>query len=157
MPKKLVLLSQSPGETKNIGSKLGALLKAGDVVLLNGELGAGKTTIAKAIAKGLGIKTDHYVVSPSYAIINEYNAKIKIYHFDLYRIDHQDEFFELGADEYFQGDGVCLVEWGDKFTDAMPKERLEVLLEHVSATQRRITIKAFGKGYGEIAKGITKL
>ena len=150
MPKKLVLLSQSQGETKNIGSKLGALLKAGDVVLLNGELGAGKTTIAKAIAKGLGIKTDRYVVSPSYAIINEYSAKIKIYHFDLYRIDHPDEFFELGADEYFQSDGVCLVEWGEKFADAMPKDRLEVLLEHIGTTQRRITIKAFGKGYNKI-------
>lgn len=150
MPKKLVLASLTLAETKKTGNALGALLRGGDVVLLNGELGAGKTTITKAVAKGLGIRSARYVVSPSYAIINEYDAKLKIYHFDLYRLESVDEFNELGAYEYFQGDGVSLIEWGDKFSEAMPKERLEILLEYAGEDKRDITITAYGKRYKEV-------
>jgi tRNA threonylcarbamoyladenosine biosynthesis protein TsaE len=154
MPKKLVLASNNLSETKKIGKALGRLLKSGDVVLLNGELGAGKTTLVKAVSTGLGIKSDHYVVSPSYAIINEYNANLKIYHFDFYRINNIDEFYELGPYEYLSGEGVCLIEWGDKFKDAMPKERLEILLEQTGTFKRRMTVTAFGRRYKEIAAGL---
>jgi tRNA threonylcarbamoyladenosine biosynthesis protein TsaE len=156
MPKKLTVNSSSLNETKKLGVKLGALLKTGDVILLSGELGAGKTTIAKAISKGLGIKSDHYVVSPSYAMINEYEADINIYHFDLYRLVSADELYDLGAYEYFQGDGVCLIEWGDRFIDAMPEERLELLLEHVTTNSRRISMTASGKRYEKIISGLKK-
>ena len=157
MPKKLAFLSHSLSETTQFGNKLGKILKAGDVVLLNGELGAGKTALAKGISKGLGLKSARYVVSPSYSIINEYNAKIKIYHFDLYRIATLDEFYGLGAHEYFNSSGVCLVEWGDKFANAIPKKRLEILLEHTGEKERKITITAFGKRYEEIVKGLNNL
>ena len=152
MPKKLALTSLSLNETKKLGNALGKALKGGDVVLLNGELGAGKTTITKSIAKGIGIKSARYVVSPSYAIINEYDAKLKIYHFDLYRLANADEFHELGAYEYLDSDGVCLIEWGDKFTEAMPNQRLELKLEHAGEKERNATLTAYGKRYEEILK-----
>ncbi len=150
MPKKLAFTSFNLSNTKKIGNMLGALLAAGDIVSLNGELGAGKTTIAKAISTGLGLKSDHYVVSPTFAIINEYHADVKIYHFDFYRLGDPSELDGIGAYEYFQSDGVCLIEWGDKFADALPKERLDVLLEHAGARQRTITFSPHGKRYAKI-------
>lgn len=156
MPKKLIFDSLILSETKKIGRTLGTLLREGDTVLLNGELGAGKTTVAKSISKGLGIKTMRYVVSPSYAIINEYDARIKIYHFDLYRLASAEEFEELGAYEYFGADGVCLIEWGDKFPDAMPKERLELLFEHAGGDKRDLTITASGNRYEKILAELKK-
>ncbi|MFC1855075.1 tRNA (adenosine(37)-N6)-threonylcarbamoyltransferase complex ATPase subunit type 1 TsaE [Thermodesulfobacteriota bacterium] len=156
MPKKLKLTDLSLKNTRQIGNMIGKMLKVSDTVLLNGTLGAGKTTLTKAISKGLGIKSDHYVVSPSYAIINEYLADLKIYHFDLYRIESPDEFFELGAYEYLQGDGVCIIEWADKFVDAMPKENLSILLEETKAGQnkRNMTLLATSKRYEAIIKSL---
>lgn len=147
MPERLLLDSKSKSETAKIGNNLGKLMSGGDVIILSGELGAGKTTIAKAISKGLGLQNVNQVISPSYAIINEYIAGIKIYHFDLYRISSQDELYEIGAFEYFQSDGVCIVEWGEKFIDSMPKERLEILLEHAGKNERKITLTPVGVKY----------
>ncbi len=154
MPDELFFNSSSLKETVKIGKMFGGLLKSGDVVLLSGELGAGKTTIAKAISLGIGLASDHYVVSPSYAIINEYNAGTMIYHFDLYRLGSIDELYELGAYEYFQSDGICLIEWGNSFLDAMPKERVEILLEYSGENCRTLKLSAIGKRYAGLIKAM---
>src|SRR5699024_10277506 len=89
-------------ETKEFGIKLGKVLKSGDIVCLNGDLGAGKTTLSKSIGLGLGV--DDYITSPTFNLINEYNGRIKMYHFDVYRLDHVDDLYDLGFEEYFHGD-----------------------------------------------------
>lgn len=111
-------------KTQKFGEWLGSNLKPGDVVCLNGELGAGKTTLTKSIAKGMGI--EDYVTSPTFNIINEYYGKLNLYHFDTYRLENIEEASYLGFDEYFYGDGVCVVEWADKIADFLPEEYLEI-------------------------------
>lgn len=110
--------------TEKFGEKLGSLLQAGDVICLNGELGAGKTTLTKNIAKGMGI--EDYVTSPTFSIINEYYGKLNLYHFDTYRLENVEEVSYLGFDEYFYGDGVCVIEWADRIAAFLPEEYLEI-------------------------------
>lgn len=110
--------------TEKFGEKLGSLLQAGDVICLNGELGAGKTTLTKNIAKGMGI--EDYVTSPTFSIINEYYGKLNLYHFDTYRLEDVEEVSYLGFDEYFYGDGVCVIEWADRIEAFLPEEYLEI-------------------------------
>lgn len=111
-------------ETEKFGIFLGENLKPGDVVCLNGDLGAGKTTLTKSIAKGLGI--DDYVTSPTFTIVNEYYGKTDLYHIDTYRLDDKIDVDYLGFDEYFYSDGVTIVEWAEKIKDALPEEYMEI-------------------------------
>ena len=111
-------------ETEKFGLFLGENLRPGDVVCLNGDLGAGKTTLTKSIAKGLGI--DDYVTSPTFTIVNEYYGKIDLYHIDTYRLDDMVDVDYLGFDEYFYSDGVTIVEWAEKIRDALPEEYMEI-------------------------------
>lgn len=111
-------------ETEKFGIFLGENLKPGDVVCLNGDLGAGKTTLTKSIAKGLGI--DDYVTSPTFTIVNEYYGKTDLYHIDTYRLDEKIDVDYLGFDEYFYSDGVTIVEWAEKIRDALPEEYMEI-------------------------------
>ena len=101
-------------------------IKPGDVVCLYGGLGAGKTAFAAGFAKGLGYAG--YVTSPTFTLINEYQASLPIYHFDLYRIEHEDEAYNIGADEFLFGDGVCVIEWADKIAGLLPERRYEVTI-----------------------------
>lgn len=111
-------------ETEKFGIFLGENLKPGDVVCLNGDLGAGKTTLTKSIAKGLGISD--YVTSPTFTIVNEYYGKTDLYHIDTYRLDDKIDVDYLGFDEYFYSDGVTIVEWAEKIRDALPEEYMEI-------------------------------
>ena len=111
-------------ETEKFGLFLGENLKPGDVVCLNGDLGAGKTTLTKSIAKGLGI--DDYVTSPTFTIVNEYYGKTDLYHIDTYRLDDMVDVDYLGFDEYFYSDGVTIVEWAEKIRDSLPEEYMEI-------------------------------
>ncbi|MHC5100145.1 tRNA (adenosine(37)-N6)-threonylcarbamoyltransferase complex ATPase subunit type 1 TsaE [Peptoniphilus genitalis] len=111
-------------ETEKFGIFLGENLKPGDVVCLNGDLGAGKTTLTKSIAKGLGI--DDYVTSPTFTIVNEYYGKTDLYHIDTYRLDEKIDVDYLGFDEYFYSDGVTIVEWAEKIRDALPEVYMEI-------------------------------
>lgn len=111
-------------ETEKFGIFLGENLKPGDVVCLNGDLGAGKTTLTKSIAKGLGISD--YVTSPTFTIVNEYYGKTDLYHIDTYRLDDKIDVDYLGFDEYFYSDGVTIVEWAEKIKDALPEEYMEI-------------------------------
>ncbi|MFA5319928.1 MAG: tRNA (adenosine(37)-N6)-threonylcarbamoyltransferase complex ATPase subunit type 1 TsaE [Candidatus Omnitrophota bacterium] len=112
--KNLKLVSVSPGQTREIGSRLARALAPGDVIFLRGRLGSGKTVFAKGIAAGLGINAAK-VISPTFVLIREYRGgRIPLYHFDLYRLDGPQQAAPLGLEEYIQGNGVCVVEWPEK-------------------------------------------
>lgn len=106
------LRSASVAETHHLGKLLGALLAPGDVVLLEGDLGAGKTALTQGIGAGLGVRS--VINSPTFTILKEYTGRLPLYHFDLYRIESPDEIYTLGFDDYFSGDGVCVVEWAER-------------------------------------------
>ncbi|MBN2645208.1 MAG: tRNA (adenosine(37)-N6)-threonylcarbamoyltransferase complex ATPase subunit type 1 TsaE [Desulfuromonadaceae bacterium] len=108
------LLSHSPQQTLELGRRLGEHLTGGALILLKGELGAGKTCFAAGLAHGLGVAQDRPITSPTYALMNSYQGRLPFYHFDLYRLADEDELLELGFDEYFFGEGVALVEWPER-------------------------------------------
>jgi tRNA threonylcarbamoyladenosine biosynthesis protein TsaE len=126
--------------TEAFGRRLGQLLFPGAVVALVGPLGAGKTHLVRAVAEGLGVKNPAAVNSPTFVLIQEYPARLPIYHFDAYRLSGPREFAELGVDEYFRGDGVCLVEWADKVEATLPTDHLRIEIEIVDATRRRFKL-----------------
>ncbi len=140
--------------TEALGRKLGALLFPGAVIALNGPLGAGKTHLTRAIAEGLQVRNPAAVNSPTFVLIQEYPARLPIYHFDAYRLSGSREFAELGVDEYFNGDGVCIVEWADKVPEAMPAERLDIRIEVLGDTERRFTMTATGERYAAMLKSL---
>lgn len=109
------------------GRRLSQLLKPGDVIGFFGELGSGKTRTIQGICQGLGC--DDQVTSPTFTIINEYRAKFPIFHFDLYRIESEQEIFDLGYEEYFYDDGICLIEWAERIQSLLPVNHLEVYLK----------------------------
>lgn len=115
-------------QTEAFGRALGAGLRPGTVVALNGPLGAGKTRLVRAIVAGLGGDPD-VVSSPTFVLIHEYEARCPVYHFDTYRLGNVEEFVELGVQELFEGEGVCLVEWAERVEEALPEERLTVRIE----------------------------
>jgi tRNA threonylcarbamoyladenosine biosynthesis protein TsaE len=141
---------RSLAETETLGRRLGAHLFAGAVVALIGPLGAGKTQLARAIAVGLDIANPAVVNSPTFVLIQEYAARLPIYHFDAYRLRSEAEFADLGVHEYFEGHGVCLVEWADKVPTTLPKERLEVRIAITAEEARHIEVTPFGARYLEL-------
>ena len=143
---KKAFTTNSPEETKCLGKKIGKLLKAGNVVALIGNLGAGKTVIAKGLCSGLGVKED-YITSPTYTIINQYDGKIPVYHIDLYRLKDSSELYNLGWDEYIYGHGVCVVEWADKAGEMLSEEYLMINIDVTGEKRRKITLQAKGASY----------
>lgn len=138
---ELVFVIENEEKMKSFGNKLGEMLESGDVVCLTGDLGAGKTTLTKSIAIGLGI--DDYVTSPSYTIVNEYDGRLPLYHFDVYRINDIEEMYELGYEEYFFGNGVCVIEWAGMVEDLLPEKRIWIEIYQGEAfDERNVIIKA---------------
>ncbi len=133
--------------TEAFGHRLAVLLFPGAVVALIGPLGAGKTHLVRAIAEGLQVRDPRAVTSPTFVLIQEYAARLPIYHFDAYRLRGDAEFAELGAHEYFEGNGVSLVEWADRVPACLPAEHLRATLEVTGETSRRLTLTAFGERY----------
>lgn len=133
------IISSSPEETREIARDLGRKLTAGDTVTLTGELGAGKTLFSKGIAEGMGIKEE--ITSPSFSLLEIYESTIPLYHFDLYRLHSQDELDELQFEEYWEGDGVSIIEWPDRAGERLPKHRININIEYIDSTNRRITIE----------------
>lgn len=144
----LELLSHSPEETQALGQRLGELAQPGDVLLLVGELGAGKTCLAQGIAWGLGIAD--YAASPSFVLVREHQGRLPFYHIDLYRLDSIEEVVELGLDEYLYGRGVCAVEWAEKALAALPGEHLLITMEYLSEMERRLRMEPKGARYREL-------
>ncbi len=121
-----MFVSENADETRKIAAAFAKKLKAGDVVCLDGDLGAGKTVFVSGIVKALGFTG--YISSPTFALMNEYAARLPVYHFDVYRIQTEDELLDTGFDEYLFGDGVCIIEWADKISGILPEGRYEVTI-----------------------------
>ncbi len=138
-------------ETEDFGIKLGKLLEPGDIVCLNGELGAGKTTMTKSIGIGLGV--EEYITSPTFTLINQYRGRMPVYHFDVYRLENVEELYDLGFDEYFFGNGVCIIEWAEKIERMLPEDRLVIDIKNgKNIDERTLHISGHGPRYEELIK-----
>lgn len=137
--KTFTITTKSAEETQKLAEKLCPHLSIGDILSLTGDLGAGKTCFVKGLARGLGI--GRIVTSPTFNLIREYLGQLPLYHFDVYRIENPSELFNLGYEEYFYGDGVTVIEWGDKISKLIPPNHLAIDFRYFGDTnQRRLEI-----------------
>jgi len=149
----LELISHSPVETKSLGSHLARHLKPGDLVLFYGDLGSGKTTLIQGICEGLEVDPDLYVSSPTFAIVNLYEGKYPIYHVDLYRIGEED-LYELGLWEHLNS-AIILIEWAEKLSQIPKDDYLEIRLDYLNETKRRVTLIGYGE-WSELLKELER-
>jgi tRNA threonylcarbamoyladenosine biosynthesis protein TsaE len=140
--------------TLAFGRRLGKLLFPGSVVALVGPLGAGKTHLARAIAEGLGLVDSRVVTSPTFVLIQEYEARLPVYHFDAYRLQTAAEFFDLGVHEYFEGSGVCLVEWADRVPACLPDQFLKICILPTGETTRQLLVESHGERYAPLLEAL---
>jgi len=131
--------SRSPEATEAVGAQLAESLEPGDVVALTGELGAGKTCFTQGLARGLGVAG--HAVSPTFALVNEYQGRVPVHHVDAYRTSSLTELLDLGLEELFDGEGVTVVEWADKLLPLLPPRTIHVHIEGVGDEPRVITIR----------------
>ena len=133
----MMTITKNTAETRALGEKIAARLQPGDVLLLEGDLGAGKSELTRGIARGLGVTET--VTSPSFTILNVYESgRCPLYHFDWYRLESAEELYELGMDEYLGGDGIAVVEWSEMCPDAVPENAVRIRLEAVGENERKI-------------------
>lgn len=146
----------SPAETREVGEKIAQLLKPGDVICLNGDLGAGKTALTQGVARGLGVKEP--VTSPTFTLINEYQGRLPLYHFDVYRLGGPEEMADLGYEEYFYGQGVCLIEWAQLVEDVLPEERLDITITRTEdeLDMRLMAFTPLGERYRQLVEELIK-
>ncbi len=123
----MVYYSNSPEQTKKIATEFSKTLVSGDVITLNGDLGAGKTAFTQGLAEALGV--EDYISSPTFTIVNCYTGRLPVYHFDVYRIEDEDEMYEIGYEEYVYGEGVSVIEWAEKISDILPEKRYDITIE----------------------------
>ncbi|SFM32906.1 tRNA (adenosine(37)-N6)-threonylcarbamoyltransferase complex ATPase subunit type 1 TsaE [Salibacterium qingdaonense] len=143
------LTSHSPSETIQFGERIGSVVQSGDVITLDGDLGAGKTHFTKGLAEALQVK--EIVNSPTFTIIKEYSGTLPLYHMDLYRLDGE-EADEIGLEEYLEGAGVCVVEWAEKIGELLPGSHLQITMERRGEEERIIRWIPFGKSFIERCK-----
>ena len=143
------IVTNSPEETFNFGHMIGSVLGKGDVVALIGELGSGKTWLSKGIAAGLNVPNHEYVNSPAFDLIHEYQGDLNVYHIDFYRIDSLSPEDYAWLEEYLYGDGVCIIEWAEKFMGELLESYLKVELYYVQnrIDQRELKVSAVGQKY----------
>lgn len=132
--------SLSLEHTEELGNFIGGICQAGDIICLGGDLGAGKTTLTQAIARGAGVAVNEYVTSPTFAFMHEYLGRFPIYHMDFYRLDSSDDVIELGLDEYFYAKGLSLIEWFERADDLIPDSRLTIHLSFIDETSRKVEL-----------------
>jgi len=142
-------ISNSPHETLELGTKIGKSLCGGEIVLLSGDLGAGKTLLTKGIAAGIGIEPSTMVVSPSFTLVNIYKAKLDIIHVDLYRLD-SDEVYELGLEDFMDKDHIMVVEWAERARDFFQGTLLEVSIEYLGEQSRKISFDTTHSRYKDL-------
>lgn len=140
-------------ETMQLAEKLALLLKAGDVITLEGDLGAGKTTFTKGLAQGLGIQRT--VSSPTFTIVKEYVGELPLYHMDVYRLENSDE--DIGFDEYFQGNGVTVIEWAHFIEEFLPSELMNINITFVDEHTRLLELTSIGPHYVRILNELKRL
>ena len=149
--------THSEKETEKLGEKLGRLVEPGTIILIKGGLGAGKTVFTRGIARGLGIEEP--VTSPTFTLIHQYQGRLPLYHFDIYRIEDPDEMDDIGYEEFFYGDGVAVVEWPEKMEWLLPDEYLEIVIERVPLENqdgRKISLTGKGAKYKKLEGELTK-
>jgi tRNA threonylcarbamoyladenosine biosynthesis protein TsaE len=146
------ITTTSAEETRALGASLGALAVAGDLICLWGELGAGKTQLAKGIGAGLGIEAT--INSPSFILMAEYPGRLRLFHVDLYRLDGADQAIAGGLLDERQADGVTVIEWPERLADALPADRLDVLLDGLGDEPRQITIRAMGQRHERYVRAL---
>ena len=140
----MVVLSRSAAQTEEIGRTVGTLLHKGAFLALYGDLGGGKTCFTRGVVAALTPESAHLVASPTYAIMNEYPGPVPVYHFDFYRLTSGDEIAELGFDDYFQDNGVCIAEWSERLGDTLPPDHLSITFEQDGGDRRKIVMQARG-------------
>jgi tRNA threonylcarbamoyladenosine biosynthesis protein TsaE len=146
------VITRDEEETYKLGVLIGSIIIPGTILSLNGDLGAGKTHFTKGLAEGLEVKD--YITSPSFTILNEYEGRLTLYHFDVYRIEDISEMYEIGFEDYINGEGVCVIEWGDLVEDMLPGDTVNIRINIVDNNTREIFIKENGKlqGIKELVK-----
>lgn len=152
MDKTFAIETHSADETMSLAETLGSLLQEGDVLTLEGDLGAGKTTFTKGLAKGLDIKRT--VNSPTFTIVKEYKGRLPLYHLDVYRLEDSDE--DIGFDEYFYGKGVSVIEWAHFIEDYLPAERLDIQLFYLEGNERHVKLIPNGAHYYRLCEELIK-
>ena len=152
----LTITTASESETIQLGRKLGALLKEGDVVGLVGELGSGKTWFTKGIALGLGVRPDTVITSPSFALVNEYEGRVTLFHMDVYRLESLSELLSAGLEEYLYSQGVVVLEWADRWPEILTEQTLTVELHIISEHRRQITLSGKHSRTREIIEAMKK-
>ena len=147
--------TRSPEETPDLGRRIGGAAARGDVLALVGELGSGKTVLAKGLAEGLGAASAREVTSPTFVLCREYlGGRIPFYHFDAYRLKGAADLAHIGADEILGEDGLAAVEWADRAPHGLPEDRLEVRLEVAGAASRRLTFLAHGPSASRLLEAL---
>lgn len=154
--RQVELTTDSETETKRLAASLAPYLRAGDVISLTGDLGAGKTRFVQGLAAGLGIKES--ITSPTFTIIKQYRGRLPLYHFDVYRLSGPGELEPLGYEEYFYGDGVTVIEWGDKIKAFLPDDCLTVEMHRTieSPDRRRLLVQAGGPHSEQLLNWLAK-
>ena len=145
----LTFIANNEQDTERLGAVLAAELPPGTVVGLVGTLGAGKTRLVQAVAKALGVPPGN-VTSPTFVLVNEYRGgRMPVYHCDTYRLKDEDEFLALGPEEFFESNGLTFVEWADRVAALLPKDRVDITIEVIDETKRRININATSRQLNE--------
>ena len=150
----LKFISHNENETLSFGKKLASFLKKGDILVLTGELGSGKTKLTEGILTYYGLEDE--ISSPTFTIVNEYvKDNIKIFHFDVYRLEDSSEFYAIGGEEYFEN-GICIIEWGEIIQDALPKDYIHIQFERndVDENTRILNITSYGEKYDELLNAL---
>lgn len=138
----MIFITQSEAVTEKLGEKLAFVLKAGDIIAMSGDLGAGKTAFIRGMARGLGVKSR--VTSPTYTIVNEYEGDIPLFHFDMYRLADADELYDIGWYDYLNRGGVCAIEWSENVLETLPENCIRVKIEVTGLESRTIEITGAG-------------
>ncbi|MFH1484710.1 MAG: tRNA (adenosine(37)-N6)-threonylcarbamoyltransferase complex ATPase subunit type 1 TsaE [Chloroflexota bacterium] len=144
----LEIVSRGARQTQELGEHIGKLARPGDVVLLVGGLGSGKTCLTQGIARGLGVS--QYTSSPSFVLVREYSGRLPMYHVDLYRLTKLVEVADLGLDDYFLGKGLSVVEWADRALELLPQEHMLVNMSYMSQMRRKLRFEPRGQRYKEM-------
>ncbi|MBO5348924.1 MAG: tRNA (adenosine(37)-N6)-threonylcarbamoyltransferase complex ATPase subunit type 1 TsaE [Clostridia bacterium] len=144
-------ISKSEKDTINFAKNLASKLQKGDIIILTGELGSGKTKFTQGFLEFFGLENE--ISSPTFTIVNEYNAQnnINIYHFDVYRLSDIDEFYAIGGEEYFEN-GICIIEWGEIIKDALPKDYIHITFEKNTDDEnfRKLKLETFGNKFNNL-------
>lgn len=145
--------TNNAGETEKLGRLIGEALRGGEIIAMTGDLGAGKTTMTKSLAKGLDI--DEHITSPTFTIVNEYEGRLKLFHFDVYRIGDVEEMYDLGFEEYIYSGGVCIIEWSNLIEEILPEDTINIQILYLDDNKRQIKISGKGKKFDNLEKELS--